>query len=126
MQESLQVGMLRPLEQLGAGAALHHPAAIEHDDLVGDVGDHAEIVADEQDRHPELGLQVLHQLEDLGLDGDVQGRGRLVGDQDRGTADQGHRDHGALAQAAGKLEREEVHRLLGGREADPAQHLGGL
>ena len=108
VQQRPQIGVLRPLQQLGAGAALHHPAAIEHDDLVGDVGDHAEIVADEQDRHAELGLQVLHQLEDLRLDGDVERGGRLVGDQHRRPADQRHGDHGALAQAAGELEREEA------------------
>ena len=30
---------------------------------------------------PMLALQVAHQLEDLRLDGDVERRGRLVGDQ---------------------------------------------
>ena len=48
----------------------------------------------------ELRLQVAHKLENLGLDGDVKRRGRLIGDQQRGATDQRHGDHRPLAQAA--------------------------
>jgi hypothetical protein len=37
-----------------------------------------------QDRHAELAPQVAQQVEDLGLDGDVERGRRLVGDQQRG------------------------------------------
>jgi hypothetical protein len=43
------------------------------------------------------------QVEDLRLDGDVERRGGLVGDQQVRVADQRHGDHDALAQAAGEL-----------------------
>ena len=43
--------------------------------------------------------------QDLRLDGDVERRGRLVGDQQLGVAGQRHRDHHALAHAAGELVR---------------------
>jgi hypothetical protein len=41
-------------------------------------------VRDEQDRHPELLLQAVEQLEDLRLDRDVERGRRLVGDEERG------------------------------------------
>ena len=44
----------------------------------------------------------------LHLDGDVERRGRLVGDQEVGLGDQHHRDHHALAHAARDLVRVEV------------------
>ena len=81
-------------------ARFDHLAAIHHHHLVGDVGDHAEVMGDHQQRHAELGLQVLDEAQDLRLDGDVERGGRLVGDQQRRPADQRHGDHGALAQAA--------------------------
>ena len=52
-------------------------------DPVGDLGDHAEVVGDQHDRHAELALQLAQQVEDLRLDGDVERGRRLVGDQQR-------------------------------------------
>ena len=47
----------------------------------GGLGDDAEIVGDQHDGGAGLLLQLEHQVEDLRLDGDVERRGRLVGDQ---------------------------------------------
>ena len=79
--------------------------AVHDDDLVGHVGDDAEVVGDDDDRGAELALEVLEQVEDLRLHGDVEGRGRLVGDEQARVVHQGHRDHHALAHAAGELVR---------------------
>ena len=56
-------------------------------------------------RHARLGLQLADQVEDLGLRRHVERRRRLVGDEEGRARDQRHGDHGALAQAAGQLER---------------------
>ena len=56
------------------------------------------------------------EIEDLGLDGDVERGGRLVGDQELRSRGQRHRDHGALAQAARELVRV-VARALARRRA---------
>ena len=61
---------------------------------------------------PRLLLQLAHQIEDLRLDGDVERGGRLVGDQELGIAGERHRDHHALAHAAGELVRIVVEALL--------------
>ena len=46
-------------------------------------GDDAEVVGDEDHRHVAVALLLGEQVEDLGLHGDVEGGGRLVGEQQR-------------------------------------------
>jgi hypothetical protein len=83
-------------------------------------------VGDEQDRHPDLALQKLDQVEDLGLDRDVERGRRLVGDQERRAAGERHRDHRALAHAARELVRVLIELALGLGQADQLQHLERL
>ena len=72
-----------------------------HDrDPVGDFGDHAHVVGDEQHGGAVVALQVADQRENLLLRGDVERGGRLVGDQQLRFQHQRHRDHDALALAA--------------------------
>ena len=66
-----------------AGAGLHHLAGVHHDHAGGDAGDDAEVVRDEHEPHGELALQLGQQVQDLRLDGDVERRGRLVGQDQR-------------------------------------------
>ena len=115
--------MLRIGEQVVDVGALDDPAGIHHQHLVGDLGDDAEIMGDDQDRHAEPLLQVAQQVEDLGLDGDVERRGRLVGDQQRRLAGQRHGDHHALAHAAGHVVRKVVDALRGGGDPHQIEHL---
>ncbi len=51
----------------------------------------------------------LQQFEQLGLDGDVERRGRLVGNRRCRVAAHPHRDHHALAHAAGELVGIAIH-----------------
>ncbi len=61
-------------------------AGVHHADVGAHLGDHPQVVGDQEDRHPQPCLEVAHQVQDLGLDGDVErGRG-LVGDQQLGVA----------------------------------------
>ena len=114
-----RVGVLRPLEHVGR-AALLDDLALAHDvDAVGHRAHDAEVVRDQQHGHAELALQVLQQLEDLRLDGDVERRGRLVGDQQVGLVGERHGDHHALALAAGELMRVGVRAAAPGRRGRP-------
>ena len=108
------------------GAGFHDLAMVDHRHLVGCIRHHAEIVGDQQHRHLEALLQVAQQLQDLRLDGDVERRGRLVGDQQRRPADQRHGDHRPLPEPAGQLEGIHVVGFARMREADQPQHLLGL
>jgi hypothetical protein len=105
---------------------LHHLAGIEHGHAVRHLGDHTQVVGDHQHRRAQLALEPLDQLQNLGLDGDVQGRGGLVGDDQAGPAGEGHGDHGPLAHAPGELAGVFPQPLLGGGDAHQAQHVRGL
>ena len=61
------------------------------------------VVGDEQDRHRQALAEVVDEVEDLGLDGHIEGGGRLVGDQELGLTGQRHRDHHPLAQTTGEF-----------------------
>jgi hypothetical protein len=75
-QQASGVGML-PARQHGVGGALlDHAAVLQHHDLVAHEVHHGQVVADEEVRQAESVLQVLHQVEHLGLHADVQ---RLTG-----------------------------------------------
>ena len=119
------VGMLRAGEQFVDRRALDDLAGIHHRDLVADFGDDAEIVGDQDDRGAAGRLQFAHQVEDLRLQGDVERGGRLVRDQELGIAGQRHRDHDALAHAAGELVRIVVDAPFRRGDVDAAQQLDG-
>ena len=111
------------MNTLSTVALLDDLAVLHHADPVGDLAHDAEVVGDEQKRHAEPLLQVLQQREDLRLHGDVERRGRLVGDQQIGLVGERHRDHHALALAAGKLVRIALEPALRIADADLGQHL---
>jgi hypothetical protein len=73
-----------------------------------------------------LALQLREQVHDLGLDGHVEGRGGLVGDDHVRLQGQRHGDHDALAHTAGELVRVVVHPRRGGRDLHPVHQLDGL
>ncbi len=123
LQEGAGVGMLRLVEDLVDRAALDHHAEVHHGHFVGDFGNDTEVVGDEDHRHAQLVLQTLHEFEDLGLGGDVEGGGRLIGDQQGRVVGQSHGDHGPLAQAATQLIGERVVAVFGAGHPYLAEHF---
>ena len=89
----------------------HHPAQVHHHDAVAQVAHHRQIVGDEQIGQAQLFLQVLEQVDHLGLDRHVQGGYRLVADDQLRVGGQGPGDADALALAAGKFVRVAVGHL---------------
>ncbi len=83
-------------------------------------------MGDQNQAHGEFALELRQQIHHLRLDGDVQGRGRLVRDDQVGAEGERHRDHDALAHAAGELVRVVAHPLPGRGNADPLHQLHGL
>ena len=67
-------------------------------------------MGDEQVGQAELLLQVFEQVDDLGLDRDVERRDRLVGDDEIGVGRERAGDADALPLAAGELVRVAVRR----------------
>ncbi len=108
------------------GRPLFHDASgVQHRHAIGVLGDDAKVVRNEDHRRAEFVAQFAQQIEDLRLHGDVERGGRLVGDEQRRFADQRHRDHDALAHAAGKLMRIGIETPLRRRQLHLAQELYG-
>ena len=118
-----RVGMAGPQEDVVGGALLDDARRIHHVDAVGVAGDHAEIVRDDDQRDVEPARQILHQLQDLRLDGDVERGRRLVGDDELRIAGKPDGDHHALAHAAGEVMRILLEPALAVGDADEPQEL---
>ncbi len=116
-QQFLGVGVRRGREYLARRALLDDLAAAHHHDPVGDLCRDAEVVGDHQDAAADVVDQPAQHPEHLGLHGDVQRGGGLVGDHQAWVARDGHRDHHPLPQAAGELMRERGKALLRPRDA---------
>ena len=92
------------VELVGVGQ-LDDLAEVHHRDAVAHVAHDGEVVGDEDQRQPELALQVAQQVEDLRLDRHVERGDRLVGDDQLRLERERARDADALALAAGELVR---------------------
>ena len=89
-----------------------------HADFFGIVVGEAEVVGDEDDGHAHLPLQVVQEVKDFRLDGDIQRSGRLVGDKQVGAVDERHGNHDALQLSAGKFVRVLFEAAFGFTDAD--------
>ena len=123
--EAPGVGVAALVKDLVGSAELHGVTCVHDHDLVGHVGDDAQVVGDHDDGVTVLLLHLLHKFDNLRLDGHIEGRSGLVGNQDVGIAGESHGDHDALAHAAGELVRILVHALLGLRDAHEVEQLSG-
>ena len=115
--------MLRLREQRLGTRVLDDAAGVHDRYLVGELGDDAQIVRDQDDRRACFLAQHAHQVEDLRLDGHVERGGRLVGDKKVGLASERHRDHDPLTHAAGEPVRIVVEAPFGRWDVHAAQHL---
>ena len=122
-QQPERVRVPRPGKQRVVVRVFDDLGRIHHRDGVRRFGDDGQIVRNQQNAQAGVGLDFLEQVQDLRLDGDVEGGGRLVGDQQPRIAAQGHGDHDPLPHAAGHLVRILVEPLGRLGDVDPGQHL---
>ena len=125
LQQALGVRVVVGEEDRPPVRALHNGAGVHHDDLIGQVRDDSEVVGDHDDGGAELVLQGLHDLQHLGLHGDVERRGGLVRDEQLGIQRHRHRDHRALPHTAGELVREVIHPPIRLRDAYQPEQIHG-
>ena len=92
--------MGRPLEESVGRCGLDDPSRVHHNHAIGVARNDAEVVRNQQDRHAQLVLEPVEELEDLCLDRYVERGGGFVRDQDLGVTHERHRDHDTLAHAA--------------------------
>ena len=99
------VWMQRASEYVARAALLDDPAGVHDGHPVAGAGENGQIVADEHDAQSELLNQRRQQVEDLGLHHDIERSRGFVGDEQFGSAGQGHGDHHSLLLPAGELMR---------------------
>ena len=99
-EEGSCVGVLGVGEEGFVGGEFDDSAGVHDCDAVADVFYDAEIVGYEDVCQVELLLEFLEEVDDLGLDGNVEGRDGLVGDDECRLHDQGAGDADALSLAA--------------------------
>ena len=122
-QQHAGIGVVGCLEYIGDATGFDHLAVLHHAHPIGIAAHDLQIMGDQQQRHSALGTQPRQQLQNLRLDGDVQGGGRFVGDQQRGIVGKRHRDHDTLSLAAGKLMRESLQPVFGIGKAGLAEDV---
>ena len=106
--------------QLDELAGIHHRRAVAHR------GGQVEIVGDEEQRHAELLAQRIDDRHHLGLDGHVQRRGRLVGEDQTRPGQKGGGDHHPLQHPAGELVRIHPQAPRAVVDAHLREHLNRL
>ncbi len=103
------VGMLGLGVQLLGLPHLHDLPGIHHGHAIRFVFHHGQIVRHEEIGQPQLILEFLHQVQDLGLHRDIECRYGLVGDHDPGRKRQGPGDGDPLALTTAESMRIPVH-----------------
>ena len=115
------VGVQRPGEHVVNRPRFHDLAKVHDDDAVADVCDDPQVMRDHHERHAMLALEALEQVENLRLYGHVDGRGRLIRDQQPRIAGERAGDHRPLAHASAQLEAVPVDPPLRAGDADFAE-----
>ncbi len=107
-QETLRVGVAQGRKEFSRRGYFHDAAGIHHGDFIAAAGHHAEVVGHQDHRHVAVALLLGKQVEDLVLHRDIERRGRLVRQQQAGTARQCHGNTHTLAHAPGHFVGEAV------------------
>ena len=119
-EEPARIGMARFGQHRPGRARLDHAPGVEHRDALANAVDDAEIMAHQQHRETAPRTQIFQKIEDLRLDGDIEGRRGFIEQQQFRLGCERGRDHHALLHAARELMRISVHDLRRTRHA----HIG--
>ena len=124
-QEPERVRMPRVRKKRLHRSGFDHAARIKDRNAVDGSGDDAKIVRDQNHAEPKPILERSKHLENLRLNGYVEGRGRLVGDQKVGIVGDCHGNHGPLPHAPRELVRVLPRALPRLRNGDQVEELDG-
>ena len=102
-EQSPGIGMPGATKDALGIAFLHDPAHVQDRNPVAGFCNQSEIMGDEQHGQGTLALELQQEFQDLSLNGDIERRGRLVGDDQVGLGRERHRQHDPLLHAAGEL-----------------------
>ena len=102
-EEPLSVGMGRVGGDEFGGAFFDEFTVFENRDLVADVFNDGEVVGDKEVSKVELFLEIHQEVDDLGLDRDIEGTDRFVADDKLRFDSEGAGNTDALALASAKF-----------------------
>ncbi len=123
--EAAGVLRLRVAQHVVRAPLLDDASAAHHVDAVAERGGEIEVVRDEEHAHAPACALLAEHADDLGLRGDVEGRGGLVAHQQSRRRRERTRDHDALQHAARELVRILAQVLLGARQAHGGEQFDG-
>ena len=118
-EQGLGVRVARVGVKLMAGGDFHDAAEIHDDDAVADVFNYRQVVRDKKQGEAEFFLQVLEEIDDLGLHRDIKRGDRLVSDDQARADGERARDADPLTLPAGEFMRVAVS--VGGGEGQRAR-----
>lgn len=81
-QQFAGVLLLRIEEDFVGVAVFDNPARLHHRNAIGEVADDGQVMGDEEHGQAEVGLQATQEIEDLGLDRNVERGHRFIGNDD--------------------------------------------
>ena len=99
-QQRARVGVRCVTEEYLWRTLLDDAALKNYGHFIAKMVDDRQVVADEQVRYAKLLLQILHQIQYLGLHRDIQRAYRLIGHDEFGARNQSARNRNTLALAA--------------------------
>src|SRR5690242_1002910 len=95
--------MTRIREELISRRALDDMAGVHHQNAVGNAGDHAQVVGDEDHRGVQLSAELVNQVQYLRLDCHIERRRRFVSNEQLGVRRNSDGDHDTLPHATTEL-----------------------
>ena len=97
--------------------------AFQDNKMIGAVGRYAKIVGDEHNGSAAFGAQLVNEIENALLYGDIESAGRLIGDDQRRSHCDRNRDRHTLAHATRQLVRVLARAQRRLRETDPGEKI---
>lgn len=113
--------MTRIFQYLARNSLFDDAPQIHHSDSITDITNDRDIVRYKQVGQIQLSFEFVQQFDDLGLDGDIQRRHRLVANNEARFHDQRAGDTDTLSLTSGKLMRIAIEHIR--VQPDTPQHL---
>ena len=111
-QQRLRVGLLRAGKDVVRRPLFHHLPVAHHNDTVCHLGHHPHVMRDQDNRRPQVALQIAEQVQHLALNGHIKCRRRLIRNEHLRTQGNRHRDHHPLPHPARQFVRILPHPLI--------------
>ena len=124
--QTFGIGVCRRRKQFFDAGLFDNTTGIHHHNPLSRFGHHAHSVRDEHDGHAHLRFKLVQQIQNLRLNGHVQGGSRLIGNEQFGFARQGHGNHHPLTHTARELMGIVIDTLRRLGNIDQPQHVTGF